>query len=251
MPIPSEDDLLAPADDAATPAAPEAVVDDPNVLVAVPNNRFFWVFYPEHRGNWIPVQIQPGEGVAEDEVGTWWVCQPVREELRPGVNGYRTIPRGAHPSAAYDLAHSAITRAGGIVLDPVRYRYAVSRPCRHPRNRAVTGDLWYEAFARPRKAIPGRKITFDYDRQRYYRFLLSLVRDGVIPAPDPHLIDVTVASVARRIDRATTRTDLREDEQARAIEAASAVAAVAQSATIPSEAPRASRRRATPAPAGA
>jgi len=251
LPIPTEDDLLSPADADATPAAPEAVVDDPHTLVAVPNNRFFWVFYPEHRGNWIPATIQAGEGVPEEDVGTWWLCQPVREELRPGVNGYRTIPKGAHPSSAYDLAHTAITRQGGIVLDPVRYRYAVSRPCRHPRNRAVTGDLWFEAFAKPRKTIPGRKITYDYDRQRYYRFLLSLVRDGVIPAPDPHLIDVTLAQVVKRVDRAESRTDLRDEEQARAVAAAAEVAEVAQSAQIPTEAPKASRRRVAPTPAGA
>jgi hypothetical protein len=81
--------------------------------------------------------------------------------------------------------------------------------------------------------------------------LLSLVRDGVIPAPDPHLIDVTLAQVVNRVDRAESRTALRDEEQARAVAAAAEVAEVAQSAQIPTEAPKASRRRVAPTPAGA
>ena len=184
----------------------------PDVLPVRPNHPFIYHFVPTDPGNWSPVSIEAGEGVADDEVGTWWLPMLKALPIKPGLMGCRTVPRGANPSRAYSGAVERLREKGHFDLDP-DLGYCVAKPCEDPRTKA-TGAYYMDAWSTPRRKLANRALKFNFDRQRYYRWLLSLIREGVIPAPDPDVVDARQARIVTQVQRreAVAITTLAGDE---------------------------------------
>lgn len=212
MPVPT--DLTAPADAAARQGRPEKYERPDGMLFAAPNALWFYVFYPDHPGNWMVQDIKAGPDVPEDEVGVWWLPVLQQEPAQPGVNGHRTLKANQEPRDAYDLAHLNVNRHGGIVL-PQALGYRYERDCIHPLTKAP-GTRHIDAWSKPRRTLGNQRVKFDFDAQRYYRWLLGLIRDGHVPPPDPNLLDYDVARFAQRVERrqALPRTDTKVEHVA-------------------------------------
>jgi hypothetical protein len=237
MAVPS--DLIRPADEHARSTASQAA-DDGNVLSVRPNHPFFLVHYADHPGNWFVGQIEAGEGVPDEDVGHWWLPKLNKERTQPGVNGNRTIGRGVDPIEAYDNAHSLIRRNGGNIL-PKSLGYEVARDCIDPKTRTA-GQVFLEAWEKPKPKLRGKRLKFDFDRQRFLRWLLSLLRDGIIAAPDEQIVDIHLARLAERVPRRE-----RDETKAKHIEAARADLAAAEKASVPVEEPKAPKAGKRPA----
>lgn len=223
--------LTRPADPhARSTAETQAAAND--VLEVRPGHPFFYVHYKDHPGNWFVGEIEAGEGVPEEDVGHWWLPKLQKEIGQPGVNGHRTLPRGARPEEAYDQAHLLITRNGGKVL-PKSLGYEVERECRDPKTRTA-GKVYLEAWQKPRTKLRGKRLKFDFDTQRYRRWLLSLMRDGLIDPPDPQIVQINLARIAARVDR-------REVDQTKPkhVEAAKIAVKAAEEAMVPERTPQA------------
>lgn len=228
MPVP---DLTRSADEQARDVRLERLERSPDVLVAHPNSPFFLVFYPRARGNWSAERIEPGDGVADDEVGVWWLPVLQNEPIIPGLNGHRTLKGdNADPRDAYEQAHQAIARAGGIVL-PKELGYMKERPCVHPLTQR-SGVRYFDAWSKPRVTLEGQRLKFDFDRQRFNRWRLSLLRDGLIPPPLPHMIDMTRARIASRVERRAALVGLDAEVKQAHVGAARDADALAQQAQV-------------------
>jgi hypothetical protein len=243
VPVPNE--LIAPADDAAREGKVERYETPPDTLLCPPNRLWFFVFYPDHPGNWMAATIKAGDGVPEDDVGTWWLPVLQQEPVRPGLNGNKTIKtKTQNPKDAYEFAHLNINRNGGIVL-PQELGYRYERDCIHPTTRQ-SGTRHIDAWSKPKKVQRGKRLKFTFDAQRYYRWLLALMRDGALPLPSEDLLDDNIGRLAERVIR-------RENEARKAgggneehVKAAKDHAKAARAAKVPtSEAPI---RRAPPRP---
>lgn len=199
--------LTKPADPNARAASVGAgTTDDPNILRARPNHKFALVCYPDHPGNWSACEIEAGPGVPEEDVGVWLLPTLQRESMQPGVCGHRTIKKGMSARAAYDDAHKVIERDGGIVLDPDSFEYLVERDCIDKTG--TTGTYFMDTWQTPRSALRGQRIKFDFDRQRYRRWILSLMREGYLPQPDPQIIAIKKNRAAARVTRREGLIDL-------------------------------------------
>lgn len=190
-------DLLAPAESSASPRPDRR--RDQN-LVAHPTPEFFYVAYPDDPGNWYPAEIKAGEGVDADDVGVWWLLRPQREPCQRGVNGHRGKRPGDKDSHVYSQAHHHIREDGGIVLDDLQPQYCVPVPVTHPRTGA-SGMMHIDAWSRARPVVRGKRIKFDFDSQRFARWLLSLHRAGVLPEPDPQMVEINAARVVAVVER--------------------------------------------------
>jgi hypothetical protein len=190
-------DLLAPAEPSATPLDRRP---RDNRLVAHPTPDFFFVAYPDDPGNWFPAEIKADEGVDPDDVGVWWLLRPQREPCQRGVNGHRGKRAGDKDSHVYAQAHAHIREDGGIVLEEQQPQYCVPVPVTHPRTGA-SGVMHLDAWSKARPVVRGKRIKFDFDSQRFARWLLSLHRAGVLPAPDPQMVEINQARVVEMVER--------------------------------------------------
>lgn len=230
MPVPS--DLTAPAAVGARPVSTRLTESDR--LLIRPNYPWFYVLYPDHPGNWFVATIEPGPGVADDEVGDWWLPKLQTEPVIPGVNHHRTLKRGQKAETMYDDAHQKISRDRGVVL-PHDLGYIREVDCVDPRTQRE-GTYYLDVWSAPRKSRRGKRLKFAFDRQRYFRWLLRLIRDGVIAEPDEDIIAERVEIYARRPERRETDpmlSALGEDKRAEIIEAAKVEAAKVEAAKVP------------------
>ena len=108
MPVPP--DLISAADTAARNARPETLERATDALFAAPNKPFFYVFYPQHRGNWKVEEIQAASGIPDEDVGVWWLPILQQEPVQPGINGNHTLASASNPEHQYDSAHLRIKR---------------------------------------------------------------------------------------------------------------------------------------------
>jgi len=200
--VPVPPDLIHAADTAARPARPETLERATDALFAAPNSPFFFVFYPKHRGNWKVETIQAGQGIPDEDVGTWWLPVLQQEPVQPGVNGNHTLVSGANPEHQYDTAHVRIKRRGGIILSH-DLGYMKEREVTHPRTK-LPGVAYLEAWSELRPGLPDQRPKLVFDRTRYNRWLLWLMREGYLPAPDAMLLDVQRGRVAKRAPRRAT-----------------------------------------------
>lgn len=188
------------------------------------NHPWFYVFYPDHPGNWFVGSIEPGPDVPDADVGAWWLPQLQTEAVQPGVNGHRTLRRGAPPESAYSNAHELIRRDGGTVL-PHSLGYIREVPCVDPMTQ-TPGVRHIDVWSNPRRTVQrGQRQKFEFDRQRYYRWLLALMRDGTIPLPDPHIIEPRQAQVVARVERLETNIYATPEVRSSVIDAAKSEAA--------------------------
>lgn len=235
------DDLTRPAAEhgrVSTDEAGELAID---ALLVRPNHPFYMVFYPDHPGNWDAAVISGDE--SDEATGTWWLPTLQRDPAQPGVNGYRTTKKGDRPGHAKAQAHELITSDGGIVL-PLSLGYRVELDCIDPRSK-TPGTFYTDAWSEPRPKIRGQRLKHTFDRERYNRWRLMLVREGYVPAPDPQLLDINRARMAVRIERREALRDLPDERRVDYVAEAEAAAAIVDEAKVPevSDAPRPAYRK--------
>lgn len=233
-------ELLAVEGD-STPADVDAIDSDPRAFYALPTDPFVFVFDPQVEGAWSAETILPGEGVADDEVGTWWLLTPRKLTRRLGLNGFRA-PSAAKPGEATQLPRAQVEADGGIWLDPREHGYVARLDVLHPRS-GRAGVLHHEVFETPIRPARGKRVTFRYDRQRYLRWLLKLHRDGTLPAPADDLPGLARARVVMRQERVLADGALDDATRARKIAKLDADAAKIDAAVAPDAAPKPARVR--------
>lgn len=246
--MPVTDDLFKPPPGAHVPPSVEDGEDDPpGTLYAVPNRPFVYLFYPHAPGSWAAEKIDTGP---EEDQGVWWLCHPVKLPRIPGIEGQRSEDP-ADPGASTEIARMRTRKDGGIWFDArAPYNYVAALPCKHPKTRAP-GVHHVEVFATPIPKRRDEKPAWRYDRQRYLRFLLAVHRAGLVPPPSAEVVDLHVARVAERLERAVSATELKPAVQAKVIERHEAATAKLEAAQVvdeeapPAPAPRPRRARAT------
>ena len=235
MPVPAEvrasSDLLEPVIDGAPPAETDAV-EKPGLLKVKPDYPWYYVQYPDDPPSWFPATI---EGNASDPyVGTWWLPALAKVIAKPGLCGHKTLSSGERPAARYRHAYQRIEDRHGIRV-PMEEGYWRAVPCQDPQTKRE-GARYLSVFDRPKAQARGRPFKTDFDRQRYYRWLLDLIWRGVLAAPNPDLLQPEVANLAAREDR-RARLKLPDDERAAYVAEAAAHTAAAQGAQMPERAP--------------
>jgi hypothetical protein len=248
IPTTIESELTAPADDRARQSTEDAGAVPEGVLVVRPNVPFYLIHYADHPGNWdvgIISQVWvDGEGsevvegtddarttVPESDIGSWWLPTMQRDPVQPGVNGHRTIKKGDKARQAYSQAHELITNDGGVIL-PLALGYRVEMDCVHPISKA-RGTFYTDAWSEPRAKIRGRRVKTNFDRNRYNRWRLMLMREGYIAPPDQQLLRINVDRLNVRIARRESLRDLPDERREVYVAEATKVAASAIAAVVP------------------
>lgn len=241
MPIPSN--LVAPAA-GGTPVVLDhshpsrSPVDAP--LQVEPNYPWFFICYPMDPGAWTVATIE-AEGPDDAYAGTWWLPRLQTLPVKPGVCGHRTKRKGQDLRVSYGTAHERIRLQDGIVL-PHSLGYQTERECVGPMSRN-TGTYFLDVWSTPRAKLPRKRQKFDFDRQRFYRWLLQLLWDGVIPSPGRDVVDHQLAKVADRLARRVAQ-DFKGDDAAKELALAEAEARQAEAldARVATENPRSAPR---------
>ncbi len=208
------------------------------ILPIAPNFKFELVFYPNHEGNWFVGQIEPdpeivAAGKEDPDAGLWWLPVLQKVHAKPGVCGFRTIRRGASTTIAGENSRLKIERYGGIRLDPAKVgQYVQPFDCKEPGT-GREGVFYAEVWDSPRKVLTGRKQKFECDRQRRYRWLLWLMREGHIPEPPDEVIEIHRDRRAARIARRETITGLTDSARDQHVAAAAADLAKIDGARVP------------------
>jgi len=180
-----------------------------HLLSATPNAPFFFVYDPE---TWCVAE----EGL---ESPTWLPDLAVSRVI-PGVNNYRTRPKNAPDSHAYEEAHRTMQRRGQQVIlwDAAYVRlddgsiscYLVQVDAKDPRTK-VEGPFYMDAWDIPRSGRRGKRIKFNRDRAGYNRWLLFLVESGVIGEPNPDIVGLNsdlVKNAEGHLDRKLAKVDV-------------------------------------------
>lgn len=249
MPVPDPHDLAAPG-------APGAVVldqeEDDGRLALAPNSKFFLVHYAADPGSWFVGEIGAAAGVPEEDVGLWWLPKLKPDFERPGLCLHRTLQAGEPKRNAYHNAHLHLQAAGANVL-PRSLGYCTGLPCRDPVTR-TEGLYWVEPWNTPRPVVLGRQQKFNFDRQRYHRWLLKIMREGFIEPPPEDIVRELQQRREARIARREALLDLPDAKRDRMVQEAKDDAQRLQEAAIPVEEPvprrptQRSKPRSKPAP---
>lgn len=249
MPIPPR----APeADLPATRGGAESVIATEETsgpeLKAAPQRPFLYVHYPNDPGNW-RIGMVDGEPV--------WLPKLQKHSLTPGVGGVRTLSRGESPEAAYSEALNKIALRDGIALDR-RLDYCYRTPCQHPRTKA-RGFVYHDQFEAPipPKGRSKRTLKYDTDEAARDAWLLWLIQEGHLQAPDESVIDHNRMRISARIyERAARRgvelpAELPSVEEAVAGKMPKYITAAMEASDVAVEAsvPRAPEKALAPAPA--
>lgn len=207
-----------------------------DVLQVEPGHPWFFVHYPHEPTAWFVAEITGEEG--DPYVGTWWLPRLQTLISKPGVCGHRTKKRGQDMARTYGDAHNRVREQGGVIL-PHALGYLVEKDCVGPLSRNP-GKAYIDAWSEPRAKLPRKRQKFTFDRQRYYRWLLTLLWEGVIPAPTPDIVDERTARLADRVHRRETQDHGGDDERKAALVAeAAARLEAATEAQVAEEIPRA------------
>lgn len=229
MPIPS--DITAPAV-RGTRVVLDGTAPTPQgeALQVEPNYPFFWAVFPLEPTTWDAVVIEaqaPGDPYA----GTWWLPKMTPFPVQPGVCGHRTKKKGQPASRSYSAAHTRVEENGGVII-PHERDYCIGVDCIGPRTKRE-GTYYMDPWSSPRAKIPNRRQKFNFDRDRFNRWRLQLLLDGVVPPPSRDVVDYRVAKVAERLDRRIAQ-DFKGDDAHKAsmVGAASEAVEVASEATV-------------------
>lgn len=189
MPVPPRSRSVLETDDSFVEA-----------LQARPNFPFIFVFYADDPGNWFVGSVG---GV------DYWLPKLQRLEIRPGACGMRTLAKGEPADLAYQGALDKVRRKGGVALDRA-LDYCHATPCKDPKTR-TDGAIHHDQFETPRVPKGRRKATvkFTADVEARNAWLLWLIEEGHVPAPDPEVIDENVARLAERTHARALRQELR------------------------------------------
>lgn len=182
--------------DSTDPATPDGKLE------VRPNEPFIYHFAPRDPGNWSPQVIEGGSDVPEDDVGVWWLPMLKMLPERPGVLGVHT-PKKGDPSGRHIRDAKSRLEERGHTIIPRSENYCVAQECRDPRTKRE-GMYYMDAWSTPKVRLQGKAQKFEFDRQRYRRWLLSLIRRGVIQPPHPDVVDARAARIAVQVDRRMT-----------------------------------------------
>ena len=151
-----------------------------------------------------------------------WLPELAIFRLEPGVQGVEVIKEGQPRASAWAMALEARRREGWVVLDPSAVISAEHLPpgveagpywrqecCYHLRS-GLGGLFYREAWS---VRLPSRRESapprWTFDRERFNRWLASMVAEGNIPGPDDmtrdeviHQLESWVASQSRIVDSA-------------------------------------------------
>lgn len=234
MPVPDAADLVAPAGAQAVTVDRDGDDDDGRLPIA-PNYKFFWVHYPNDPSGWAAEAVTEGPGVPAEDVGTWWLPVFTKDFEKPGLCLHRTLQNGEPQRNAYHNAHLTLQAQGATIL-PRALGYCVGYPCRHPITRRE-GIYYTDPWSTPRAVMQGRAQKFNFDRQRYNRWRLQLMRDGHIDAPSEDILRELQQRKQARVARRESQYDLPEDKRERLIEDAKREADLLAKAEVPEYAP--------------
>ena len=195
--------------------------------------------------------------VVEVDGAAVWVPQLSRHELLPGAQGIRTLTRAEEgdPRLAWRAARQQQESEGFVYLDPTaqiaeRYRpegidastYCYGIPCVDRQRRP--GMRFTELWEVPVPTPAGMSQVFRYDHERANAWRASLVADGLVPQPNPLIMDRQIRRARERVARAQAAAPGQaRDEKVAAVEAD---LARHESAQVPAEAtpdPKARKRR--------
>jgi hypothetical protein len=169
------------------------------------------------------------------------VPQLSRHELLPGAQGIRTLTRAEQgdPRLAWRAARQQQEGEGFVYLDPTaeidpRFRpegvaastYCYAIPCidRQRRPGVRFTELWEVPIPTP----PGMSQVFRFDHDLANAWRASLVADGLVPQPNPLIMEREIRRARQRLARA----------QAASPSAARDVKVAAVEAEVEPEAPR-------------
>lgn len=226
MPVPSH--LTEPAVAGAAPVHDSSDPATPDGLLQIRSNfKWFYVQYALDPGRWMAVAIEEG-----DDAGVWWLPVLLTLPGKPGLCGHHTKRKGQAESEIWSDAHQRVRKNGGIVL-PQRLNYCVSKECVDPRT-LKEGFYYMDAWSKPRVKLQGKRQKFSFDRQRYYKWLLHLMREGELEAPQPDVVDASRARLVARVERREA-VDFKGDEARKEVFVAVARewAVTAEEATVP------------------
>lgn len=250
MPVPRTDITrarLAKAPDAEP--APLGDEDGGDYLPLAPGSGFIYTFYPDDPGNWVVGEV---DGVA------YWLPALSKLHLVPGQGGVRTLRKGERQDTMIAEAIAGVTKRGGIAISR-DHGYLMRTPARHP-NTGQVGHIYHDRFETP-KVPRGRRmrtVKFHTDSEARNVWLLSLITEGHIPAPDPELLDHNRAVLADRVRAKADRRGvslpsdlgvLSEDDRKRLpkyVTDAASASEVAEEAAVPEYTPPATAKRAAP-----
>jgi len=240
-------DLFAPADSQARTHTKSEHARDPDALDIEPNRPFYGMVWPDDPGAWQPYVIA-GEDVPADEVGTWLLPTPQWVRIMPGVAGHRTLAPGEAETAQYDDAVRRLVRRGGIYLDPEQYPYRNTRPAQRlldGRPHGAKGQYYYLCWDHPE--LRGRTSAHGYrwvrDTTRYARWLLSLVRTGVVPSPSAEIVATRIREAQAAVARVQAIDGISDDRRRTLLEDPMERLRLETEARVPVEIEPAPRRR--------
>jgi len=144
-----------------------------------------------------------------------WVPQLSRHELLPGAQGIRTLTRAEQgdPRLAWRAARQQQEGEGFVYLDPTaeidpRFRpddvdaasYCYSIPCidRQRRPGVRFTELWNVPIPTP----AGMSQVFRYSHELANAWRASLVADGLVPQPNPLIVEREIRRARQRLARA-------------------------------------------------
>lgn len=203
----------------AIPSAPEvrsrgadlSGITGRDVLNVQPNHPFWLVHWKGRPGSW---------DVADIDGKPVWLPVLNAYPIVEGANGVRTLGKGESPSKRIENALVKLQTEGAILVEPgvpvdgavlppgvdVGPGYLRETDCRG-------GKFYHHAWDIPRNPLPGRPRVPNVDRERFDRWRLSLVTSGVIPLPDPQVIEDAKANAAQRVQSALADTVAADKEQ--------------------------------------
>ncbi|MAL02703.1 MAG: hypothetical protein CL625_00280 [Arenimonas sp.] len=227
-----------PQPTAAPTASPFAAspFDDGGRITCAPRPAFFLRAHP------LAWEVVDVEGAPV------WVPQLSRHELLPGAQGIRTLTRAEQgdPRLAWRAARQQQEGEGFVYLDPTaeidpRFRpegidaatYCYAIPCidRQRRPGVRFTELWEVPIPTP----PGMSQVFRFDHDLANAWRASLVADGLVPQPNPLIMEREIRRARQRLARAQAAAP----SAARDVKVATVEAEVErhEAAQVPAEAP--------------
>ena len=199
--------------------------DDPTQLYAATPN--FPVLLEHHPGQY---QLAT-EGFDHPTI----VPQMTFRSTEPGVAGVEQR-NGTHKqeSDRWAMAVMRTQRRGATVIDPSKFSYVKSWPCRS--RSGVVGKFYGTIWQRP-QVVPGQETRFPRDQAAYNRWLLERMDEGVIPRPHVQHLEPMVERAREKVARLEGSINLQPGVRAELVKQANdelkAVAAAVERALNP------------------
>lgn len=172
--------------------------DLPTTLLKVRANfPFIYVHFP---GSFHVVDVEmPPDPFPKNS--TFLLPRLIMYRMQPGLVGFASPRKNSRDAReSYKHAFDRIEQMAGRVIDPGQHGYVKAFPCIDPRTR-IEGTHYTEVWNTPRPYRPGKTQRWDFDRQTFYNWLISLVMEGEVHEPEVEDIRSIVSKAEKRVQR--------------------------------------------------